>query len=370
MTITERLAFEERLLNEHLEVEKRNTEEMINREGLKRDPRDQVINKLVTHVVGLLICALLATLASGMILVIGILPYFWITSLVWLLFFVIATLLIYIPGLKEVPVIHHGLLTLFGGRVKWLPIYGDYPVLNEGWSWIPPFFMDMIKENMQEEVMDFPPTAEEKGIRVPALALEQDIKSGVTPEDPTSTARKAVLMVRVAIAFKRFNSYKSEDITPKELEDGLRNRVISTLRYIGTLISDIGFMRHQDLIAKIIEEVVDRDAKYHWGRDTKGVSMPKIVYEDEKLNRAFEQSNVEDYERNAERLELSHVREQIEFFRKQFKTEGISDEKALELAYRIVMAERSKSQHITIDGTATPLERAGALAGGLGKQSH
>jgi len=206
-----------------------------------------------------------------------------------------------VGGLIYIPIAFKGVPLFLGGRIK-------RATLSEGWNWILP------RPLMNSENVDVKEHTSNPG---PITVISQN-RVRVTAD---ATIQWAII-----------NPYNSLSIGMKVIEEGMDDLIKQVLRaQIAKKTDEEAISMHEEL-RNAIENAADKKA-IDWGIDIRNILITDIGLEEEVM-KDYERTKREERQRDAEIIELNHVRERIQ----ELKDMGFS----LERAQEIVQTERGK----------------------------
>ncbi|MBI4160128.1 SPFH domain-containing protein [Candidatus Wolfebacteria bacterium] len=206
-----------------------------------------------------------------------------------------------IAGLINIPVGFRGVPLLVGGRLKGV-------ILGEGWNWFPP------RPFMAAEAID---------IRERSTGVE---KFTVLSQNMVRLAVDATVQWRV------INPFQSLSVGEEVIDKGMLQLVRQVLRTAVFTIRDEDALAAHEALKDALSAAADTRAQ-HWGVDVVNVFIGSIL-PDQTVLEDYERVRREERQRDAERIELDHVRERL----RELIALGYTPERAQE----IVQTERGK----------------------------
>lgn len=204
----------------------------------------------------------------------------------------------YYFGTFTIPIVHTGVLTVFGKR-------SEDMAYSEGLHWKPPFVgyedVDLSEQSTIVKDLEFVVGHEitlPNGMKVPDLAeFLESLTVYWNAEDP-------------------FNFLK---IGKEQVMVSLKHEMIAALREIGTRYTPTEYLsvKREDVqreVLKIFKNKLggDNDILDRWGIVVHNVSIPRVQLKSEKLKTAFEERLKEERERSAEELATEHAANMID----------------------------------------------------------
>lgn len=243
-------------------------------------------------------------------------------------------------GIAQVKVGYRGVLLIFGAPI---PLF-----LPEGFTWtLPRPFMSLRMVDVRERTLK--PDGAKSGEDV--LELDEVLAQPTTTEE-------AVIPLRISV----FGQYRVVDplayIRVDDPEKALTSltdrsvRVMAALRK-ATQIPGMTEELSDILFAEVQEHMGD------WGFALLANWRVERVRLPTEIEAAASNQETERYQTEAEEIEIRNFVARVD----QVIASGITPDKAID----VVQAERKKATRIVIDGGASDLVKAGALAGGHGR---
>lgn len=251
-------------------------------------------------------------------------------------------------GFRQIPVGEGGIQLIWGTRT-----HTEY---SEGWAWNwPSPIGDIQNVNKKEQTLDLPLTEVLTDDNVPVMLnistqwRVERLYAFLNVDSPKEALGQAIDSITRSIVQK----VKSTDVAQEDLKSGLPNRVQKEKSE-----------KFEDMEQTSLEDY----ALKQWGIRIIRVRITSIRLP-EALENARTKIQVMKAEQEAEReqgeaekIEARKVADIIEIY----KSLGLSPE----LAANIAQSERGKATRVIIEGSASALEKAGALAGGILNQQQ
>ena len=289
--------------------------------------------------------------------VIGLILFFSAARLgSWLLHPIAGILLAYIAlamsliyfgwlGFRQIPVGSNGIQLILGER--YMKIY------QEGWVWnLPKPFGDIIMQSVQEDTLDVPMTE-------------------VLTDDNVPVSIDLSIQFQIVDLYTFFN-VKHPVIAMKEAADSVTRIIVQKIHSENIAQEKANIPDQIENGSSEMERTEKKGlspyALEHWG-----IKIIKIRITHIRLPKELEEARInvqvmkadqakEVQQAIAETTEARHVASLIGIY----KETGVGSE----FAANIAQSERRKATRIIIDGSGSPLEKAGALAGGALNQSQ
>ncbi len=240
-----------------------------------------------------------------------------------------------IKGLVHVQTAHENLVEIMERRIRW--------TLKEGWNWILPYpFMSSIPTDTRQHPLD--PHFEE-----------------VLTKDEIAMEIDAFALVKVVDVYK-FHDVDTPFISFAKFFERTVRILVSKEWAMDTEVEKDGVKKVVTGVTKAAEplsEALDLALKENmsqWGLGLDEAMIKRVQLPDE-IEKATAQKRVEQHEREAKDEEVRGVRDRMRVFDRS----GLTAKEKL----NAVQAEDGKATRVIIDGNASTLEKAGALAGGV-----
>lgn len=208
-------------------------------------------------------------------------------------------------GIVSIPIGFNGVPLLFGRRLKFF-------TLPEGLSWVLPRpFMGYESVNMKEQTSNPGPT------------------EVLTGKEGKETVR---VIADAAIQWKIVNPYKVLDVGINVIQEGMDSLIQQVIRStLADKTPDEAIQIHEELKDHLETESTKKSDD--WGVEIRNVFITQLTFAEE-VTKDYERVTREKKQLLAEKIEMKHLREEVE----ELKKMGLSPEKATE----VFQTERGK----------------------------
>jgi hypothetical protein len=238
-------------------------------------------------------------------------------------------------GIRDIEIGHQAVVILFGVKNK---------VLLPVRSWLPPWYrIELVNMQVRTITIDL---------------LEVLTKSGVRIDPDNSETQEGLVALKGKIGFvyQIGNAVQYFRLNPKEVDDGIKNAVVSELRNSAIDMLHFDFLKKRPIIENEILNAVREEIDNSYGPGTIksiNINLPDAEYKDERFKQQLQNAAVEQLEAKAEQIERqSHMRavdELNEWRKKNYPGKDLDDVNIREaFRYHGIITGKRRAEDLSI----------------------